>query len=397
MARRAERAAAFGVTSVASLESTEAVAARVREARATRTTLRLVGRGHWLDAGRPVEASERLELRALSGITSYEPGDLTLTARAGTSLAEIGEATAREGQWLTLDPFGSRDGSIGATIATASSGSLASAFGTPRDHLLGCELVTGLGDVVHAGGRVVKNVAGFDLARLMTGAWGTLGALTAVTVRLRARPELDVTLAIELDATRVDACTDAWRWLRTSVFTPLAAELCSPALARQLGLGDRSTLLVRLGGNETLVRAARQSTTELGSTREVVPDVWDRLRESEPAGAVVIRLGTLPANIGVLWSSASDAVRRAGGFAHATLARGVVRCVVPASATEEENGRLRGMIDALQSTGSRVIERLPRALWNDAPLAAADPLSRQVKAAFDPDGLLNPGILGSYA
>ena len=101
-------------------------------------------------------------------------GDLTLTARAGTTLANIARATAAEGQWLALDPHGSASGTLGATIATASAGPLAHAFGTPRDNVLGIEAVTGTGEIVRAGGRVVKNVAGFDLTRLFTGAWGTL-------------------------------------------------------------------------------------------------------------------------------------------------------------------------------------------------------------------------------
>ena len=159
---------------------TLSVAAAIRDAHAARTSLRLVGGGTWLDAGRPVHCDATLHLSSLRGIVQYEPGDFSLTARAGTTLAEIADVAGRAGQWLTLQPPGSLDGTIGATIATASWGPLASAYGTPRDHLLGCEVVTGIGEVVRAGGRVVKNVAGFDLARLMTGAWGTLGAMCAL-------------------------------------------------------------------------------------------------------------------------------------------------------------------------------------------------------------------------
>src|SRR5439155_9619738 len=102
------------------------------------------------------------------GIVEYVPGDLTLTARAGTTLAEIRDATAAEQQWLALDPHGSDDGTIGATVATASAGPLATAFGTPRDLVLGVEFLTGGGALARGGGRVVKNVAGFDLVRLLT-------------------------------------------------------------------------------------------------------------------------------------------------------------------------------------------------------------------------------------
>ena len=92
--------------------------------RARGTTLRIVGRGTWLDAGRPVQATETLSTRELSGITEYVPGDLTLTARAGTTLGEIRDATAAHGQWLALDPYGTDDGTIGATVATGSAGPL---------------------------------------------------------------------------------------------------------------------------------------------------------------------------------------------------------------------------------------------------------------------------------
>ncbi|MEO8562633.1 MAG: FAD-binding protein [bacterium] len=395
MARRAVGSAALHVIGTTRVASTEDVAERVLDARDSGTALRIVGRGHWLDAGRPCVAPARLDLDALEGVTEYEPGDLVLTARAGTTLAELARITAREGQWLTLDPCGSPEGSLGATIATASAGPLASAFGTARDHLLGCVMVTGNGDVVRAGGRVVKNVAGFDLARLMTGAWGTLGVITEITLRLRSRPEVDRTLTVAIAAD--DPATAAWRWLRASPFTPLAAELCSATLARHLGAGDGVMLLLRLGGNAAQVQAAERSVSDLGDARALDESVWLRLREAEPMGAAVIRLANAPSRVGVLWSAASSAVERMGGFAHATLERGVVRCVVPVHPAEQENGRLRGMIGELQSSGSRIAERLPHALWERFPSPASDPLSIDTRRAFDPHLLLNPGILGELA
>ena len=144
----------------------------------------------------------RFRLRELSGITEYVPGDLTLTARAGTTLGEIRDATAAHGQWLALDPYGADEGTIGATIATASAGPLSTFFGGPRDLVLGVEFVTGDGVVARGGGRVVKNVAGFDLTRLITGSWGTLGVVTEVTLRLHARPRGDETFALRRRATR---------------------------------------------------------------------------------------------------------------------------------------------------------------------------------------------------
>ena len=393
MARRAVRARALGVSGDAQPGDTGSVAAAIHAARTTRTTLRIAGRGTWLDAGRPVEADALLPLAGLRGVTEYEPGDFTLTARAGTSLAEIAEVTSREGQWLTLEPAGSPDGSIGATIATGSWGPLASAYGTPRDHLLGCEVVTGIGEVVHAGGRVVKNVAGFDLARLMTGAWGTLGAITAVTVRLRAKPEVDHTLAVAFEGSDERACDNAGRWLRATPYRPLAAELCSPSMSERIGLERRTLLLVRLGGNDALVRAAEHAVGGLGSTKAIDATVWSRLRVAEPGDATVARLGTLPASAGTIWECAARVTTDAGGWSHATVARGVVRCILPPARTPEEIGRLRGIMKELRAQGSRIVERIPAPLWADIPSAVADRLSRDVRRTFDPDRVLNPGIL----
>ena len=374
-------------------DATRGVSDRVRGARVARTPLRIRGGGHWLDAGRPCRASDGLELTTDHGVMEYEPGDLTLTARAGTTLTQLARVCRSEGQWLALDPFGSPDGTLGATIATASAGPLASAFGTARDQVLGCELVTGTGDVVRAGGRVVKNVAGFDLVRLNTGAWGTLGVLTEVSVRLRALPEVDRTVAVTVSA------ADAWRWLRASEYTPLAAELVSPALSEALGTGSGATLLVRLGGNETLVRAAGESLGALGPVRDVTTSVWDALAASEPAGAAVIRLSTAPSRGAALWDRASAVAERAHGFAHATLTRGVVRCVIPVwGADEEELARLRGVVGALQHLTTGIVERLPAPLWPSlVPPAASDPLSVGIRDAYDPDRILNPGILGELA
>lgn len=163
------------------------IVAIVRDAAAVSEPLRIVGYGTWLDAGQPVQASRTLSVAELRGVVEYNPGDLTMTVGAGTTLAEIDDVLGAHHQWLPCDPAGGRTGSIGATVATCSYGPLAALFGTPRDQVLGMTVVTGTGDVLHTGGRVVKNVAGFDLTRLMIGAWGTLGIITQVTLRVRAR------------------------------------------------------------------------------------------------------------------------------------------------------------------------------------------------------------------
>jgi glycolate oxidase FAD binding subunit len=162
------------------------VAEAVRDAARDGTPLRIAGRGTWLDAGHPVHASSVLSLADDRGIVAYTPGDLTITVRAGTTLGDIAAALDEHRQWLALDPEGGPDVSIGATVATSSYGPAAALYGTPRDQLLGMTVVTGRGEIVRPGGRVVKNVAGFDLTRLMTGAWGSLGVITQVTLRVRS-------------------------------------------------------------------------------------------------------------------------------------------------------------------------------------------------------------------
>ena len=364
----------------------------VAEAIAARAPLRLAGRGTWLDAGRPVGAARTLSLAGVAGIVEYVPGDLTLTALAGTTLAEIDRATAAEGQWLTLDPFGDEEGTLGATVATASSGPLAALFGTPRDLVLGLEFVDGRGALVRGGGRVVKNVAGFDLARLLVGSWGTLGAITEVSVRLRARPEVDATLALPVPtAAALPALLSA---LRAAPLAAYACELLSARAAAALGIGESDTLLVRLGGNEALVRAERATLASLGDVAETEAAVWSRLRRIEPPRAAVVRLSSLPSRLGALWSAAAGALAgSATGLAHASVARGVVRCVVAG----DESDAVERLMASLPEDVVRVPERLPPQAWGGIASPAGDALSRRVRDAFDPGRLLNPGILGEGA
>jgi len=367
----------------------------VRQAIATRQPLRIAGAGTWLSAGRPVLlGATPLSVARLSGIAEYTPGDLTLTARAGTPLGEIDLATRAEGQWLALDPFGAEAGTIGATIATASAGPLAHAFGHPRDVTVGVEFVTGEGETVRAGGRVVKNVAGFDLTRLVTGAWGTLGVITEVTVRLRARPETEETVAVAVPDART-ASTLA-RWLVGEPFVDLTAsavELLNVSLARHLALpGTSAVLLIRLTGNEKLVRSQRAALDAAADTATAPADAWYWLRACEPTDAAVVRLSSAATRIGETWAyAASLTAHFPRAFVHASPGRGVVRCIIP----EPDPMALATAFTKHRFEGATVAERLPGALWGPlARTAVADKLSRRVKRAYDPYGLLNPGILG---
>lgn len=396
------RAAAESVRGVTGrrLASISSETAELREAVlaaiARREALRIVGAGHWLDAGRPVLAATPLRTtsRAGDGLLEYVPGDLTLTARASTTLAEIDQATREERQWLPLDPFGSADGTLGATVATASAGPLAHAFGTPRDLVLGVELVTGEGEVVRAGGRVVKNVAGFDLTRLVVGAWGTLGVLTEVTVRLRAQPEMDQTIVLDLgDADREAEL--ALQRLRSSTIAPMSLELVNAAMARTLGLGDRPLLLARLGGNAEAVRAQSATLSEIGSTIHASAALWTALRTVEPHDATIVRISALPADLAITWRAVLACLGdRSDALVHASIGRGIVRLILPDTG-EDETRRTLMRCDA---AGTRIYEKLPAPLWQVlAPGAVGGRLARRVRDAFDPHRLLNPGILGPDA
>lgn len=399
--------AATGPATEGAVDDVARIVDAVRHAHASRTPLRITGAGRWLDAGRPVRAETPLAIAPLSGIVEYVPGDLTLTARAGTTLAEIERATSANAQWLALDPFGDDGGTIGATVATASAGPLATAFGTPRDIVLGVEFVTGTGAVVRAGGRVVKNVAGFDLVRLVTGAWGSLGAITEVTVRLRARPEVDATVVVPIGASteRLAECASA---LRALPFTPYAAEILNPTLAGRLGLEPRTCLLARLGGSTDAVRAQRSALAAVGELRDVTGPVWSELRSVEPPGSATLRLSRLPSRFVDTWSAATrltESFRDA--LLHGAPLRGVVRCVVPDVSTARDGGRghvLGGVQERLTRAltasfdGTRIFERAPAAIWRSfAPSVVTDRLSQGIKAAYDPHSLLNPGILGDSA
>ena len=357
----------------------------VRDAAAARAPLRIAGKGAWLDAGRPVKAVQTLSLSSLTGIVHYEPGDFTLTARAGTTLDELSEATLPHQQFLALDPFGDSEGTLGATVATGASGPMAYAFGGPRDNVIGLEVVTGDGAIVRCGGRVVKNVAGFDLTRLFTGSWGTLGIVTEVSVRLRALPQVDETyaLTVESEPERLAALIAR---LRVASIAPLAMELVFPSRGHRV---DVPTLLVRLSGNATSVRAQRSELSSFGDVEPVPTGTWNILRGTEPPQAIVARVSTRPSRVVDACTQAREATASAtDAVLIASVGRGSVRCILPRDA--HEAARQLARCDA-----TVIFERLPAELWSEiAPSPVSDRLSRSVKARFDPSCILNPGLLG---
>jgi FAD/FMN-containing dehydrogenase len=378
------------MTAIASLPRTHTseVARRIRDAHDGRRALRVVGAGTWLNCGGPVGTMETVSCATHDEIVDYVPGDLTITVGAGMSLAAIADATAAHDQWLTLDPFGTSAGTIGATVSTASSGPLATGFGTPRDLVLGLEAVTGTGDIIRGGGRVVKNVAGFDLVRLFTGSHGTLGVITEVTLRLRARPAKDITVAIAVNGTAV-GLRAVGRALRDWPFTPMSAELVDGACAAALGLPQGTTLLLRLGGNTKAVAAQRQRAASLGKVAEVDGGVWEKLRAVERGAAGVMRISDLPLAFAERWSDAQQVTGK-NGVVLGSPARGSIRCVLG----EVDTARI-GALRARSTTATIVFDSLPspsswHSLTNELNPSSLD---SRVRAAFDPAGILNPGIM----
>ena len=167
-------------------------------------SLEIVGHGSKRALGRPSQHDATLDLSALSGVTLYEPQELVLSAKAGTPLAEIDAVLAAQGQALAFEPMdygpvlGEPEGrsTIGGVIAANLSGPRRIKVGTVRDHFLGVTAVSGRGETFKSGGRVVKNVTGYDLCKLLAGSWGTLGIMTDVTLKVLPQPETEATLVL---------------------------------------------------------------------------------------------------------------------------------------------------------------------------------------------------------
>ncbi|MBY0490071.1 MAG: FAD-binding protein [Gemmatimonadaceae bacterium] len=260
-------------------ENAAALADIVRHAAAHDTPLRLAGSGTWQHAGGPFVSDSPVSLAALRGVIAYEPGDLVITVGAGTTLSDLDAATRPHGQMLAVHPYGSPHGTIGACVATASPAPLALGDLATRDLVLGLDVVTGTGEVTRVGGRVVKNVAGFDLVRLHIGAWGTLGAITEVTLRLHAIPQVDAIMVGTLEQDIAHA------------LPALVANRAPLPMIVRLRPNRPAEVWARVSGNTQRAAALTDRLAALGVTALSHVANADALRET-PSNAVVLRART---------------------------------------------------------------------------------------------------------
>lgn len=271
-------------------DSPAMVAELCRTATAAGWRIRIEGRASWLPADAPADFS--ISTRGLDRVVSVSPADLVATVEAGATLDRLRRELAAKGLWLALDPPGHPERTIGSIFATGTAGALRQGFGPARDHVLGCTVVAGDGRVIEAGGRVVKNVAGYDLTRLQVGAFGAFGVITSLHLRLRALPATDVTLLARGDRDRL---THAARSLVAAAASLAGLELFSPALAADSEwiLAARCLGPAEAAGPEL---ANLMAMTEPGWER-LAPDrahaFWNQAARGALVAPVSLRMGAL--------------------------------------------------------------------------------------------------------
>lgn len=344
----------------------DAIRERVLDAAANGTPLRLRGSGSKDFYGESL-AGEPLELGPYRGIVHYDPSELVLTARCGTRLSELADALAAQRQYLPFEPptFGA-DPTLGGIIASGLAGSRRPYAGAVRDFVLGTVLLSAQGELLHFGGEVMKNVAGFDVSRLLCGSMGVLGVIASVSVKILPRPPLETTVCFEMSARESLAAFNRWAMQPL----PLSGAAWCAGLAR-----------VRLSGTGAAVRAAR---AQLGGTEldpQAAARFWSWAAEGPAAQAPDGRLWrvSVPQHTAPLPLPGEQLIDWGGALRwHATdLPAGHVREV--ARAHEGSALCWRGAV----APGERL-----------HPLGPAERrLHERLKAQFDPRGIFNPGRL----
>ncbi|QKV19244.1 glycolate oxidase subunit GlcE [Oricola thermophila] len=379
----------------------------IREAAASGTTLEIAGGGTKRGIGQPFEADRTLSSAALSGITEYNPAELVLTARAGTPVAEIEAALGENGQMLAFEPGDWRgltgmDGTptVGALAAANISGPRRISAGAARDALLGVRFVNGRGEIVKNGGKVMKNVTGLDLVKLMAGSWGTLGFLTEVSFKVLPRTGTEETLVIH-GATDGEAANLMAAALGTSTEVSGAAHL-PEGVAKRVGLDGGAATLLRLEGfaESIAVRLDRLRAALPGAPGTSVLDearsrsAWKRVRDVEPFAGTGRPLWKVSVAPMAGHDVAAMVLREVQGEAFFDWQGGLVWLQL-----DDGNDAAPAIVrEAVAKCGGghATLVRAPEAVRASVPVFQPQPvpvaaLSERVRAALDPAGIFNPG------
>ena len=364
---------------------------------AIRDGVRLFPRGSgswWPDTPRDTRP---LPLEGLDHVAGLAPADLMVTVGAGCRLDFLDRALRERGVWLALDPPGPLARTVGGVLASGGGGPLATHYGPPRDHVLGLTVVAGNGTPVRMGGRVVKNVAGFDLAKLVVGGHGAFGVIVEAHLRVRALPAADVSAA--WTGSLRDVAAAAARALGAGA-DPAALEALSPALSRRLLATDAWALASRHQGGPVAVEedlaavAGAVGRSLLRHDLRDAPTLWRGWRETVGAWPVIARLGADPASWPEALALAEQHLGEPLGVS-ATVPRGTVRVGFAAA------GELA--VHALRDSAARrgwpvTLERSDAALRAAAGVwGALEPgarrLTERLRAAHDPNGVFAVPLL----
>ncbi len=390
--------------------STEDVSAVLAQASEAAVPVTPWGGGTAVGVGAsPARLGIVLNLGRMSGLLEHEPGDLTATVQAGMPLRALQTALGERGQWLSLDPPDGDVATIGGVLSANASGSRRHLYGTARDVLIGITVVCADGAVIRGGGKVVKNVAGYDIPKLFVGAYGTLGVIVEATVKLRPRADEEVLLAARFASLK--DCALAVRQLLLSDLIPSAVDVLDGDAAGALGLSrEHAVLVVGFDG------LAEQVAWQRGEFERIILDsggdgivelpsvMWASLpiaaRLAVADTVAVMRMSVLPARVTELIERAGTMARGAGLRA-AFSAHAGVGTVSGALAGRPESinaivATLREWRSAARAAGGHAeIEQAPLAVkervdpWDDA--GASLRIMQRIKARLDPKGILNPG------
>ncbi|WP_413711041.1 FAD-binding protein [Rhizobium sp. Rhizsp82] len=393
-------------------ESEDEAAALIRDHDAAGRPLAISGGGTRAGFGNRVEAEDTLRSTRLSGIVAYNPGEMVMTARAGTPVAEIEAALAANGQMMAFEPMDHRgvmgtsgEPTIGGVFAANVSGPRRFISGAARDSLLGIRFVNGRGEIVRNGGRVMKNVTGLDLVKLLAGSHGTLGFLTEVTFRVPPRPKAEETIVISglNDAEAANAMAAA---MALPVEVSGAAHLPMTVTWRFADgkLPEGEATVLRLEGLPGSVEARAEKLAKAMSAfgpvarigEEMSRTLWREIRDVYPYADGTMR----PVwRVSVAPSAGHQLVAalrlEAGVDAYYDWQGGLIWMRMEA---DPEAGLLRRFIKALGGGHATLIRaadtvRADLAAFQPQPEAVAL-LSARVKEKFDPAGIFNPGKMG---